>query len=96
VIEAAKRLTEVTEYYKMAEVGILKPTDKLELINGEIIEKSPIGNKHASIVNRLVRILNELFKVEATIGCQSPVRLSDTNEPVSDISIRKYRKDDYS
>ncbi|MEM6736399.1 MAG: hypothetical protein AAF620_10065 [Bacteroidota bacterium] len=42
-VEVAKRLIDVYEYYKMAEVGILKPTDNVELIKGEIIEMSPVG-----------------------------------------------------
>ncbi len=36
-----KRLINVEEYYRMAEVGILKPNDKVELINGEIYTKHP-------------------------------------------------------
>jgi len=96
MIGVAKRLIDVEEYYKMAEAGILKPTDKVELINGEIVEMSPVGSKHASTVNRLVRILNEILKGEATISPQNPVRLGDSNEPEPDIAVLKYRSDDYS
>lgn len=59
--EVSKRLINVDEYYKMAEMGILKPDDRLELINGGIYEMSPIGSKHAGIVNKLAGYLNELF-----------------------------------
>ena len=45
-VEVEKRLINVEEYYKMAEVGILKTDDRVELINGEIYEMSPIGSKH--------------------------------------------------
>ncbi|CAD5254280.1 MULTISPECIES: Uma2 family endonuclease [unclassified Imperialibacter] len=95
-VEVEKRLINVEEYYKMAEVGILKTDDRVELINGEIYEMSPIGSKHAAIVNRLARQLNMLFEKEATIGVQSPVRLDNKNEPEPDISILKFRSDDYS
>jgi Uma2 family endonuclease len=94
-VEVEKRLINVEEYYKMAEVGILKTDDRVELINGEIYEMSPIGSKHAAIVNRLARQLNILFENEATIGVQSPVRLDNKNEPEPDVSILKYRSDDY-
>jgi Uma2 family endonuclease len=94
--EVMKRLINVDEYYKMAEVGILKPGDRVELINGEIYEMSPIGSRHGSVVKKLAMILNEIFKGEAVIGIQDPVRLDESNEPEPDISILKYRADFYS
>jgi Uma2 family endonuclease len=94
--EVMKRLINVDEYYKMAEVGILKPEDRVELINGEIYEMSPVGSKHGSVVKTLAMILNELFKGEAVIGIQDPVRLDESNEPEPNISILRYRDDFYS
>jgi len=96
VVEVTKRLVNVDEYYKMAEVGILKPTDHVELIYGEIYEMSPIGSKHASVVKSLARLFNKLFENEYTIGIQDPVRLNQESEPEPDISILKYRDDYYA
>lgn len=93
-VSVAKRLINVDEYYKMAEVGILKPTDRVELIHGEIYNMSPIGSKHAGVVNKLAKLLNEIFRDEAIVGIQNPVRLSTDSEPEPDISILKF-KDDY-
>ena len=94
-VEVAKRAISVDEYYKMAQVGILKPSDKVELIYGEIIEMSPVGSEHASIVNRLARILNERLSEVATLGVQNPVHLDNNSEPEPDIAVLKYRADDY-
>jgi Uma2 family endonuclease len=63
--EVVKRLINVEEYYRMAEVGILKPEDCVELIHGEIYQMSPIGSRHAGIVNKLSRLLHDLFKDRA-------------------------------
>ncbi len=54
--QVAKRLISVEEYHKMAEVGILKPDDRVELINGEIIAMSPVGSPHASSVKRITAL----------------------------------------
>jgi len=43
MVQVQRQLFTVAEYHKMAEVGILKPTDKVELINGEIIQKNKIN-----------------------------------------------------
>jgi len=94
--EVAKRLVNVDEYYKMAEVGILKPTDHVELIHGEIYEMSPIGSKHAGVINRLSRLFNELFENKVVIAVQNPIRLKDKSEPEPDISILKIREDFYT
>lgn len=95
IVEAEKRLINVEEYSKMAEVGILRADDHVELIQGEIIKMSPIGSKHAAIVKKLASILNGLFKDSFVIGIQDPIILDDTNEPEPDISLLTYRSDFY-
>ncbi len=55
-----KRLITVEEYYQMAEFGILKPNEKLELIHGEIIIKPEQTPKHSSYKTRINRILSSL------------------------------------
>ena len=83
------------EFERMGEAGILRQDARLELIEGEIIEMSPIGNAHAARVKFLNRLLNRLFGSILIIGVQDPVRLSDFSEPQPDISLLRWRDDDY-
>jgi Uma2 family endonuclease len=94
--EVVKRLINVDEYYKMAEVGILKPEDRVELINGEIYQMSPIGSRHAAIVDHLSMMLNQLFQHKVIIRVQNPIRINVNNEPEPDIALVKYQPDYYS
>ena len=50
----SKRMITTTEFHQMGEAGIIRPEERVELINGEIITLSPIGSKHASVVKRLM------------------------------------------
>ncbi|MEM8895670.1 MAG: Uma2 family endonuclease [Bacteroidota bacterium] len=96
MIAVAKRLINREEYYKMAEVGILKPEDRVELINGEIIEMSPIGSKHAASIHRLIRVLRKNLADEFEIRTQSPIFIDGHSEPEPDITIVEFREDDYA
>jgi Uma2 family endonuclease len=88
------RLT-VHDYYRMAEVGLLSPDDRTELIEGEIIDMPPIGDRHAAAVRllttRLVRAVDDVAEVSA----QLPVRLSLRSEPQPDFAIVKAKRGGY-
>jgi Uma2 family endonuclease len=91
-----KRYFNVDEYYRMARAGVLKPDDRVELIEGEIIKMSPIGSPHAACVSRLDDLLRSLAKPKIMIRVQNPIRLSDFSEPVPDITLLRPRKDYYA
>ena len=88
------RLT-VDDYYRMAEVGLLHPDDRTELIEGEIIDMPPIGDRHAAVVRllntRLVRAVGDA----AEVSSQLPVRLSLRSEPQPDFAVVKAKRGGY-
>jgi len=60
------------EYYEMARTGILKPTERVELLHGEIIAISSQGSPHAAIVGYFVKTLQAAFGDHVTIRVQAP------------------------
>lgn len=87
----------VADYYRMAEVGILKSSERVELLDGVICNMSPIGPAHASVVDRLNRILNRnLPDADAIIRIQNPTTLNESSEPQPDLIVAKYRQDYYA
>ena len=86
----------IEQYYRLAEVGVLKPDDRVELIEGEIVKMSPIGSPHASCVSRANHLFQNTFAQRAVIWVQNPVRLSDFSEPVPDVALLKPRADFYA
>ncbi len=96
MVKVPKQLFTVSEYYKMAEVGILKPTNRVELINGEIIQKSPIKSPHANAISILEELLFEQLIKKVTIRTQSPIRISNISEPEPDFAVVKYGRSRYA
>lgn len=94
-VELLRRKFTVEEYYKMAEMGILKAGDRVELIRGEIVEMSPIGTRHAACVSRLTRLLTIRLGNRATASPQNPVRLDNDSEPQPDVALLQPREDFY-
>jgi Uma2 family endonuclease len=94
-IQLDKRLITRNEYHKMVEVGILAEDDKIELINGEIINMSPIGSKHAAIVRLLDTYLTKRLSQEFIVSAQCPLVLNNTSEPEPDLVVLKKREDNY-
>jgi Uma2 family endonuclease len=94
-VEIAKYSFTAEEFERLGEAGILRQDARLELIEGEIIEMSPIGSLHAACVKFLTGLLSRLFGGTFIVGVQDPVRLNDFSEPQPDISLLRWRDDYY-
>ncbi|MEX0670506.1 MAG: Uma2 family endonuclease [Pirellulales bacterium] len=92
----ARHFISVDAFHRMGETGILGPTDRVELIEGEIIDMPPIGVLQAAIVNALVRHFGRHAGESVFIRCQNPLRLDDISEPEPDVAILRPRADFYT
>ena len=95
MLAPAKHRFNVNEYYRMAETGVLKPDARVELLNGEIIDMSPIGPFHGGVTNFLNGILAAACKGRWTMAIQNPVHLDDHSEPQPDLLLLKPSPDFY-
>ena len=94
-IAPSRHLISVDAFHRMGETGILGPRERVELIDGEIIDMSPIGVLHAAIVDVLARHFGRRADESVFVRCQNPLRLDDISEPEPDIAILRPRADFY-
>lgn len=80
----------------MAETGVLRPDARVELLDGRIIDMSPMGPFQGGVVKRLSRLFNLQAKGRWIISTQDPVRLDDRSEPEPDVMLLKPAADDYT
>jgi len=91
-----RRRFDVDAYYRMAETGILSPKDRVELIDGEIIEMAPIGSAHGGTVVGLTELVARVVADgEVLASVQGPLRLDRRNEPQPDLMLLRPRPDRY-
>ena len=84
-----KRKFDVDEYHRLGEVGILGEGDRVELIEGELVEMAPIGGEHATVVSTLTMILARQCDSSQLVHVQNPLRLDRTSEPQPDVVLAR-------
>jgi len=85
----------VKEYYRMAETGVLHPDARVELLNGEITDRSPIGPFHGSVTKYLNQVFTMAARGRWITQVQDPVHLDDHSEPEPDLALLKPVADFY-
>lgn len=91
-----QRLFTTGEYYQMAESGILSEEDHVELVEGQVVEMSPIGSRHAACVDRMNRLFTSVVNLDFIVRVQSPILLSEYSEPQPDLALLRPREDFYA
>lgn len=94
-VEPAPRRLTVEEYYQMARAGILRPEDRVELIEGRIFTATPMGSPHAGAVSWFTNVLPRRLEGKALVQIQCPIRLDDYSDPEPDVAVLKPRSDHY-
>jgi Uma2 family endonuclease len=83
------------EYERMVETGIFGPEDHIELLDGEIVEMTPQGSRHISIVALVDEVLRQTLPIDCHIRPQGPIALDSSSEPEPDIAVVRGAPRDY-
>ena len=87
---------DVVQYHRMGEAGVFEGNERVELIEGEVVEMAPIGDRHAGTTNRLTALLVKAAGGRAVVAVGNPVRLDRYNEPQPDFALLRPRADFYA
>jgi Uma2 family endonuclease len=94
-VEVRRKKFTVDEYEQMGRAGILREDDRVELVDGEIVEMTPIGSQHAGCVKGTANLFARRAGDRAVVSVQDPIRLGAYSEPQPDVAILKPRPDFY-
>jgi Uma2 family endonuclease len=92
---APRRFT-ADEYLRMAETGILSPDARVELIDGEIVEVSPSGSRHAACISRLSALMHARLGKAGIVRVQLPIRTGAQTLPEPDLAVVRFAEDFYA
>jgi len=84
----------VAEYHDLIERGILTTADKVELINGVLVDRMPKNPPHESAVRRLNPRLVRLLPAGWVLSPQGPVTFA-TSEPEPDFTVARGDEADF-
>ena len=97
VTEALIHRFDIETYHRLISDGILQEDDRVELIEGRIVDMTPIGSRHSAVVKRLNSLFTRKVQGRVIVGVQDPIQLlHEQSEPEPDITLLKYREDFYS
>jgi Uma2 family endonuclease len=83
------------EYLRMGEVGILGEDDRVELIEGEIIDMPPIGSGHSGRVDEIAMLITRATGPEIKVRVQNPIQVGADIIPQPDIAVLPQHPDRY-
>lgn len=87
--EPSLRKLTIDQYHKLGEAGILHPKDRVELIDGLLVQMAPIGPEHQFILEKLNDIFSEQKKGRYKVGPGRPILIPDFDEPQPDMVLFK-------
>jgi Uma2 family endonuclease len=95
-LEVPRRRFTTTEYARIGAAGVFGEDDRVELLDGEIVQMPPIGFGHAACVRRLTDLFTRRLGARAQVSVQNPVELDEHTQPQPDAALLRPRADYYA
>jgi Uma2 family endonuclease len=92
---SAPHVFTIEEWHQMGTLDAFGEDARVELLDGEVFDMSPIGPRHAACLNRLVRLLVPMLGDDGLVSPGNPVELDDRSEPQPDLAVLRFRADGY-
>ena len=83
------------EYDRLVAAGAFHTEARVQLIQGEIVEMAPQSAAHATVLRRLQKVLDTVFRSGFDVRPQLPLALGPVSEPEPDIAVVPGSLDDY-
>ncbi|HYW09858.1 MAG TPA: Uma2 family endonuclease [Longimicrobium sp.] len=83
------------EFQQIGEEELMVENARVELLNGELVEMTPIGSRHMSGVIRVERLFNRLLGETVVVSAQNPVELGGS-WPQPDVAVLIFREELYA
>jgi Uma2 family endonuclease len=77
----------VDDYHRMVELGVLRSSERTELIAGQILLMAAKGTSHVTSLHLLGNLLEDQLAEAVLIRRQDPIQLSDFSEPEPDLVV---------
>lgn len=96
IVEPTRHRISVDDFLRMDAAGLFAPDARIELIEGDLIDRAPIGPPHGSLTNRLTRLLVRGAGDDAIVSVGNPLLLPPWSMPQPDFLLLRPREDDYA
>jgi Uma2 family endonuclease len=83
------------EYEKLIAAGMFPPGERVELIDGEILQMTPQGSPHATAIQLMENALRTAFGPGFSVRQQLPLALDPRSEPEPDVAVVAGNPRDY-
>ena len=95
-VQAKRRRFSLDQYHRMGHTGILGVGDRVELVDGDVVEMGSIHTRHAGTVARIAHLFSTRLERRALVWTQNPLLLAQyQSEPLPDLMLLVPRTDFY-